>query len=524
MQKPLRYRRPNRDGAIIPLFAILLPILLVLSAFAVNLASMQLTTTELRIATDVTSHAGGRALNVFQNMDNPTPEKVIDKLVETVERYYVMNTVGGENLTPPSDPASYIEFYNLGNRSDRLDEVFHQQSHVSYAAARNGTTFNGVGVEASIETDFAFDFSFGGGTLGSFAPTRSSITKQTERDLAIVIDRSGSMIQYKETQNLQAVLQDMLDEGYINQQEYEIARGFRKARVTGNGTPYFQSFNSTSIYRPRYKVSFNHWQHFNGQWNWVDGFDTIDKMQQFANDNPSDDRDIDAMLKYLKSWEGVSPYVGNRKSGFDHDPWYNAGMFNNHAPVESRWDYLHRGINDFIDVLNNTPAEENISLVAFNSEAEPLATLTHDYQKVLDEVEAIIPRDGTAIEKGMSEGLELVLEEGVTRPFAEKIIVVMTDGVNSQGGAARVIEGAEGVVSKAEADGEVVTIHTLTFGDGTGITANPNFPASSDQPWEGAMVEVARIGNGQHFHAEEADELQPTLRKIANILPTIFTF
>lgn len=102
MQKPLRYRRPNRDGAIIPLFAILLPILLVLSAFAVNLASMQLTTTELRIATDVTSHAGGRALNVFQNMNNPTPERVIDRLVDTVERYYVLNTVDGKTLTPPS--------------------------------------------------------------------------------------------------------------------------------------------------------------------------------------------------------------------------------------------------------------------------------------------------------------------------------------------------------------------------------------------------------------------------------------
>ena len=67
--KTLGYKKLNRDGAIIPLFAILLPILLVLAAFSVNLASMQLTTTELRITTDVASHAGGRALNVFQNMD-----------------------------------------------------------------------------------------------------------------------------------------------------------------------------------------------------------------------------------------------------------------------------------------------------------------------------------------------------------------------------------------------------------------------------------------------------------------------
>ena len=104
MQKSLRYGVSNRDGAIIPLFAILIPVLLVLAAFSVNLARMQLTTTELRIVTDVTSHAGGRALNVFQNMDNPTSERVIDKLQETVDRYYAMNTVAGQTLTPPSDP------------------------------------------------------------------------------------------------------------------------------------------------------------------------------------------------------------------------------------------------------------------------------------------------------------------------------------------------------------------------------------------------------------------------------------
>lgn len=524
MQNTLRYKKAhNRDGAIIPLFAILLPILLVLAAFSVNLARMQLTTTELRVATDVTSHAGGRALNVFQNMDSPTPEKVIDKLRETVDRYYIMNTVAGQNLTPPSDPASYIEFYNLGNRTDRLDEVFHQTNIVAYSDARGGTAFNGVGVQANIDTDFVFDFTYGGKSLGSFTPTRNSITKQTERDLAIVIDRSGSMIQYKETEKLESVLTDMYNQGYINEREYKIARGYGRGMTTSGGTPYFTNFSYTSMYRPRYIVSMNHYQHFDGKWNYVSGFDTINKMQQFHNNNPSDPRDIAAMLKYVKSWEGVSPYGGNRKSEFANDQWYNAGMFNHHAPIESRWDYLHRGINDFVTVLESTPAEEMVSLVAFNSEAEALVTLTSNYQSVLDEVEAIIPRDGTAIHHGMSEGLELVLQPGVTRPFAEKVIVVMTDGVNNAG-ASVVIQAAHDVVADAQADNEEITIHTLTFGDGSGITTNPDYPHASDQAWNGAMVDVAVIGNGEHFHAEEAEDLQPKLKQIANIQPTIFTF
>ena len=523
MQKSLRYGVSNRDGAIIPLFAILIPVLLVLAAFSVNLARMQLTTTELRIVTDVTSHAGGRALNVFQNMDNPTSERVIDKLQETVDRYYAMNTVAGQTLTPPSDPTSYIQFYNLGNRTDRLDEVFHNQNIVSYSDARGGTAFNGVGVQANVDTDYLFDFKYGGGSLGTFAPTRNSITKQIERDLAIVIDRSSSMVLFKERDDMRAVLDDMLAENYINETEYRIAYGYQQARVNSSGTHYFDDRGGTNIMRPRYRVSFPHSQEdIDGKRVEVQSLDVIGEMQQFAADHPGDQRDIPAMLNYMKSWEGVAPYTGNRKSPFDHSDWQAAGRWN-HAPAESRWDYLFRGINDFIDVLELTPAEEKISLVAFSSEAEALVRLTDNYQGVLDAVEKIIPQGSTFIDKGLTEGLELVFEAGVTRPFAEKIIVVMTDGIN-RGGSRVVVNEAERIVNEVEANNEVITIHTLTFGDGTGITPNPNYPNSSDRRWDGEMVEVAIIGNGEHFHAEEAEELQPKLKQIANIQPTIFTF
>lgn len=526
MQKTLR-QKSNRDGAIIPLFAILLPVLLVLAAYSINLASMQLTTTELRIATDVTSHAGGRALNVFQSMDNPTAERVIDKLQETVDRYYALNTVAGKTLTPPSDPSSYIQFYNLGTRTDlRLDEDFHNQNIVSYSDAREGTQFNGVGVQANVETNFAFDFKYGGGSLGNFTPTRNSITRQTDRDIAIVIDRSGSMLHYKDNLKLEDVLSDMFDQDYITQTEYDIALGKKEGRFDRNGTPYFASWKDPLLYRRRYKVSSTHYQYFNRRWNRVDGFDTIARMQEFANANPSDPRDIDAMITYAKSWEGVSPDAGNRKPGFRYRPWKNSGMFNDNAPKESRWDYLHRGIQDFVDVLESTPAEETISLVVFDDEAEALQKLTSEYQEVLDDVEDIIPDLGTAIHKGLSEGLLEVLQEDVTRPFTEKIIVVMTDGVNSEenGGDKAILDELPKVKTKAAEKDTVITVHTLTFGDGTGITPNPAFPGPDESPWQGVMVDVAEEFDGQHFHAEDTHELQVKLREIANIQPTIFTY
>ena len=269
---------------------------------------------------------------------------------------------------------------------------------------------------------------------------------------------------------------------------------------------------------------------FNNQWNPISELDVIGEMQRFANANPGDPRDIDAMIKYLKSWEGVAPYNGNRKTPFVHDDWRASGMFNDHAPAESRWDYLFRGMQDFVEVLESTPAEEKISLVVFNDGAEARSSLTLNYQAVLDQVEGIIPDNGTAIHLGLGQGLAKVLEEDNSRPFTEKFIVVMTDGENNNingvpgSGDAAVLQAANDVLVDAEAAGKEVTIHTLTFGDGSGISANPDFPHASAQPWEGVMVDVAAISGGEHFHAEEAEELQLKLREIANIQPTIFTF
>ncbi len=519
MQKTTR-KTNHRDGAIIPLFAMLLPVLLVLAAFSVNLARMQLTTTELRIATDVTSHAGGRALNVYQNMDQPNANTVIDKLQATVDRYYVLNTVAGQTLTPPSDPSSYIQFYNLGVRKDRLDDTFYQQNKITESQARGGEPFNGVGVLANVDTDHVFDFKFGGGSLGSFAPTRNSITKQVERDLAIVIDKSGSMLEYKASDQLTEVLTEMRNQNYITPTEFRIAEGYQRGDMSRNGTRYFTDRGRSLIYHRRFRVNQPHWQRINGSWQRQDdGFNIIDALEQFGNDNPGDDRDIPAMIDYAKSWEGVSPYVGNRKPSFHSNTWTNSGMFNDHAPSESRWDYLYRGIQDFIEVLENTPAEERISLVVFDSTADAPVPLTSNYQGVLDEVESIIPYGGTGIDKGMREGLERVLEEDASRPFTEKIIVVMTDGQNNDGGNVVIQEAREVKNEHPE-----ITVHTLTFGEGTGLTLNPNFPGQGETKWDGVMAEVAKVGGGEHFHAEEADELQQKLKEIANIQPTIFTY
>ena len=59
----------NRRGAIIPLFAIVLPVMIILSLMAMNLSYMQLTESELKIATDAAARAGCRSWSKFQDVE-----------------------------------------------------------------------------------------------------------------------------------------------------------------------------------------------------------------------------------------------------------------------------------------------------------------------------------------------------------------------------------------------------------------------------------------------------------------------
>ena len=65
MRKLIRSRDRLRRGAMLPLIAILLPVLVVFLGFSVDLAYMQNTRMELRSATDAAARAG--AVELVQN-------------------------------------------------------------------------------------------------------------------------------------------------------------------------------------------------------------------------------------------------------------------------------------------------------------------------------------------------------------------------------------------------------------------------------------------------------------------------
>src|SRR5687768_12619772 len=67
MSIPRVRTRPRRTGAMMVLIAICLPIFIMAAAFAVDVAYMQLTRTELRTATDAAARAGAKTLSLTQS-------------------------------------------------------------------------------------------------------------------------------------------------------------------------------------------------------------------------------------------------------------------------------------------------------------------------------------------------------------------------------------------------------------------------------------------------------------------------
>ena len=66
-EKPMNLHNLRR-GAVVPLMAIMLPVVLLLAAFAINIAYLELNRTEMFIASDAVSRATGREFMLTNNV------------------------------------------------------------------------------------------------------------------------------------------------------------------------------------------------------------------------------------------------------------------------------------------------------------------------------------------------------------------------------------------------------------------------------------------------------------------------
>lgn len=178
MRRPIAPKATaNRRGAMLVLIAICLPIILIFTAFAINIAWMQLTRTELRTATDAAVRAGGRTLSLTQNVDTARAA-AIDAAFR--------NNIAGDPLT--LDATDVVFGNSLPDDSGKYT------FNATADDADNITGIRVTGRRTSASASGAIPMLFTGlFDRNSFEPVKTAVATQIDRDVVLVLDRSGSM-------------------------------------------------------------------------------------------------------------------------------------------------------------------------------------------------------------------------------------------------------------------------------------------------------------------------------------------
>lgn len=366
-----RLANPRR-GAILALMAVLLPAALILAAFAVNVAYMELCRTELYTSTDAATRAAQRTLTNTRNQALAMAQGRVVGLQNTIagKPYHVRNS----------------EF------------TFGTSSRSSLSSRYVFTPASGASVNA-VQIDGSRMASSHGGTIDVVLPlllsTRQFETHeivqstQVDVDIALVIDRSGSM-------------------AYASN---EVANG----AVPPAAAPY--------------------------GWNFCDP-----------------------------------------------------------APPLSRWLDLVNGVNVFLNEIQTSPRQELVSLTSYATSPGVDQQLTSTYtliQSAMTGYTNTFCGGLTNVAGGIDTGIT-TFASGLERPWAAKVMVLMTDGI--------VTTGSDPLISAANIAAQNITIYTISFA------------FEADQT---LMQQIATIGKGKHYHATNGSELAAAFQEIARNLPIV---
>jgi Mg-chelatase subunit ChlD len=362
----------------LPLVALLLPVLLILCSFVINIAYMELTRTELRIASDAATRAAGYSLAATQDQaqaralarDAASRNKVAGKTTQLSDADIVFGVSRRTSVNQRYD-------FQPGGRNVNA---------VSVNARRDAKSLSGV-VNLVAPTF---------GAANQFGPAQQAISTQVECDIALVLDRSGSMA-YADTESSETMA----------------AAGQMPAAAPAG-------------------------------WQFCDG-----------------------------------------------------------APPNSRWLALVGAVDVFLNALRKSPQMEFLSLVTYSDGARrdlPLSGSYGNIQPALDAYTKSFCSGFTNIHDGIAEGVNSLNDPSTSRPWAVKVVIVLTDG--------RRTKGDDPVLAAQKAFAQGMTVYTVTFAKEADI---------------GAMKAVALKGGGEHYHAATDAELKKVFSSIAGKLPLLLT-
>ena len=176
------HRHSDRTGAMLPLIAVLIAFLFVSAVIAVDVSRIHVVRSELRTATDAAARAGVEALG-----RGGSEADAIDAALNIARA----NFVGGVPLE--LDPSKII----LGAAVQNANGSFSFVDQADFDPNDRTTFANSVqvlGERTSTSPDGQINLIFGGlFGVDSFEPVQSATATRLDRDVSLVLDKSGSM-------------------------------------------------------------------------------------------------------------------------------------------------------------------------------------------------------------------------------------------------------------------------------------------------------------------------------------------
>ena len=174
--------RFDREGATLPLLAVLLVFLFVSAVIGIDIARMHVVRSELRTATDAAARAGVEAIGRTESR-----EAAIQAALDIAR----LNLVGGEPLD--LDPDNIV----FGAAVENPDGSFSFVEQANFDPSDATTFANSVrvlGERTEGSPNGPINLLFGGiFGVDTFAPVQSATATRLDRDIALVLDKSGSM-------------------------------------------------------------------------------------------------------------------------------------------------------------------------------------------------------------------------------------------------------------------------------------------------------------------------------------------
>jgi len=179
--------------------------------------------------------------------------------------------------------------------------------------------------------------------------------------------------------------------------------------------------------------------------------------------------------------------------------------------ADSRWVALDAAVDVFVAQLNTSLADEQVAVVTFGSGDfspcgetntdtsvdQPLTSNLNFVNTAMTARSSSVWNGNTMIKEGIAAGRS-ELTGANARAVAEKVMIVLTDGVYTSGdptpeaGDAYTVDG--------------ITVHTITFSAGANQTD---------------MQAVAVAGHGQHYHAPDAATLSDVFYELAGAITVL---